>query len=659
MLYLESVFIGALRIIGFCIIIFVIKTIVSAKKQSQFGFDYLIPRLVTFLSVIIITGFLLTQLNAYDSFVLLTIIWVFMLLIFLNLNKKSPLKTQLKIIKTRSLIYIVKTIENRQPLINFKKIKKKRAALQTFKTSKKPKQKLSITHIYWQMGIGFLMAILGFFSRLYFYRFDRYALSDIWYKDLSRMKDLSDQVWFFHSGSMTGEFLLINLYGTLTGLSDSIALESFGLIEVAILALVIFWFCYRSFNRSFFPALSSSLFFIFFYMFLPINIDLSTMHKSVFLALIIGLPAILFIHSPKILKGKISTYFRWMIYIFTATFLINLFVAIYVLFPIVLLSFLLRYKDVYIRKSFYAYSISTVFIFLMHYVASLVLGQDFLNFIASNIYAYNTYTYTPQLAVPINELLLVYGYLACSLTALVLPFAVKNIKKWSFILVLLIQLDLLLLAAIYKVDFIDLDLLNQALTVFIPVMVGISLYLLGMFTKTIIKPKREFIAVKLLLSLSISGLVLFYLYDDTIAKIPFRKEVKNEQVLAAYDKIENDLLPYSYGVVNDEQTKVISMGNHFFLPYNYFFSEYLNQDLEYFKNKENLIYLRNNPGIIPPKSILVFDYKDRENSIQIEKALQTLKQRGRNIRIFYKNSLVSVYEIINEPKQSHVRELLF
>ena len=90
-----------------------------------------------------------------------------------------------------------------------------------------------------------------------------------------------------------------------------------------------------------------------------------------------------------------------------------------------------------------------------------------------------------------------------------------------------------------------------------------------------------------------------------------------------------------------------------------FFSEYLNQDLEYFKNKEDLIYLRNNPGITPPKSILVFDYKDRENSIQIEKALQTLKQRGRNIRIFYKNSLVSVYEIINEPKQSHVRELLF
>ena len=62
------------------------------------------------------------------------------------------------------------------------------------------------------------------------------------------MKELSEQVWFFHSGSMTGEFLLINLYGTLTGLSDSIALESFGLIEVAILALVIFWFCYRSFK---------------------------------------------------------------------------------------------------------------------------------------------------------------------------------------------------------------------------------------------------------------------------------------------------------------------------------------------------------------------------------------------------------------------------
>jgi len=185
MLYLESVFIGALRIIGFCLIIFVVKTIVSAKKQSQFGFDYLIPRLVTFLSVIIITGFLLTQLNAYDSFVLLTIIWVFMLLIFLNLNKKSPLKTQLKIIKTRSLIYIVKTIESRQPLINFKKIKKKRAALQNFKN---PKQKPSTTHIYWQIGIGYFMGILGFFSRLYFYRFDRYALSDIWYKDLSRMK---------------------------------------------------------------------------------------------------------------------------------------------------------------------------------------------------------------------------------------------------------------------------------------------------------------------------------------------------------------------------------------------------------------------------------------------------------------------------------------
>ncbi|MDQ7918416.1 hypothetical protein RBU60_12620 [Mesonia sp. MT50] len=619
MLYLDSIFIGASRIVGFCCIIFLIKFLVSVKNQSQFGFDYFIPRLVTFLSAIIIIGFLLTQLNAYDSFISLTIILGFMFFLFLNLKKN----------------------------------KNKR------KTPNKHREELSKTHINWQIGLGLLIAFLGFISRFYFYRFDRYALSDIWYRDLSNMKELAYQKWFFLPSTMTGEFLLINFYGTITGLSDSMALESFGLIEVATLALVIFWVTYRSFKRLFFPALTTSLFFTFYYMFLPINIDLTTMHKSVFLSLIIALPIILFVHSPKILNAKISTFFRWMIYLCTATFLIDSFVSIYILFPVILLSFLLKYKDVYVRKSFYAYLISAVFIFIIHYIASLVLGQDFFSFIASNIFSYNTYTYTPQLILPLEQLLLYYLYLSLGLTLLSLFFAIKSIKDWSLILILITQIDLLLLAAVFEVDFLDLDLLNQVLSVFIPILIGIFLYYVNLLFKAIVKLKKEFVFLKLVLSFTLIGLVLYSLYDTTMDKIPFNKEIKNEQILAAYDKIENRLLPFSFGVVNHGENQVISTGNHFFLTYEYFNTEYIKQDQDYFKHKDDPIYLHKNPAVVLPNSIFVFSYKNEENSAQLENTLAILKQRGRKIHTFYSNSLLNVYEIINEPEKTHVKDLLF
>jgi DNA-directed RNA polymerase specialized sigma subunit len=107
------------------------------------------------------------------------------------------------------------------------------------------------------------------------------------------------------------------------------------------------------------------------------------------------------------------------------------------------------------------------------------------------------------------------------------------------------------------------------------------------------------------------------------------------------------------------------------MNYEFFLSEYLVKDALYFQNKKNKLFLAANPNVVLPNSVLVFvsaKAKSTDNGVVAEHAqlkkslletLQTLKNRGRKVIVFYQTDLLTVYEIINEPGASKIHDLVF
>lgn len=311
--------VGPLRITLLLFFLFFLKKLITKKKLGQHGLDYFVPLYVISISVTIGTGFILTQLNAYDLVTTIIIFFLFMTFIFLNLKRKKSILKQLQKIRNRIILYISKNFEDNKHLITRKNFK------DTLSKRSTKEQRLKRL---WQIAVGGFLGLFAFLSRYYYLQFDTFSFSDLWFVELSYVKDITAQHWFFVSDSMVGEYLIINLYAGLSGISDMIALRSFGLLESALLAIIIYWVVSKITITRRSPGLFAALFFIVLYKFLPLNLDLMTQHKSIFLALTLALPTLIFIIKPKLLKQNLVAYSRWMTYIFCAVLLTNLFVSL-------------------------------------------------------------------------------------------------------------------------------------------------------------------------------------------------------------------------------------------------------------------------------------------------------------------------------------------
>ena len=90
----------------------------------------------------------------------------------------------------------------------------------------------------------------------------------------------------------------------------------------------------------------------------------------------------------------------------------------------------------------------------------------------------------------------------------------------------------------------------------------------------------------------------------------------------------------------------------------------------YLSNLKNKEYFIKNPDNVLPKSVIVFVYKQKSETItslddsynisgEILQQINTLKKRGRKINVIYSNEVFDVYEIINKPNESRINDLIF
>jgi len=654
---------GPLRIILLFVLILLIHRIVSTRISAQSALNFLVPTIALVMAAVLLGGFILILTGIFDIFVIISIIIGLAVLAFMNLNFKQPLKAQLRKIYTRSLLYITIKMEKGQRFLDRDNIIKPK--------HKHPEHGLSQYHRNWQLAIGLLLPVLTYISRSSLFQEDVYTLSSSWFSKLNFINGISANTWFFQTGEMMGDYLLINLYAKLTHITNAQALQSFGLLESALLSLIIYWLVFKI-SRKQAPGIFAGLSFALFYGFLPINIDLIAEHKSVFTALIIALPTMYFCIYPQSFSYSKKAKFYWLITLFSAILLLDLFVGVLLLLPYLLVLFIFKLKDnlKQITQVLLAYFFSLAFIGTIYGIAALLIKEDFGDFILSNFYSFDTYTYNPHLVAPFRDLMNYYQIAAVVFLLIAIYNYFKKSHKWLASLVFLSFINLMF--GIYQLDtgLVDLDILSQVLCIFLPIFFGIILnVMVNLFSIFNFSPKVGIRLEVIIGSIVITVLTIFTF--PSVATLNFKENKTENVVFKAYSKIQSQNLPYSYAVVNALPYFSFSRNSHYYYNYDYFNNTYIELDRRFNRYKNNLEYLQNNPDIILPETMYVFVYKDIQEANQAKKAivekqrnltlerLELLKMKGRDVDVYYEDETLEVYQIENRERASNINELLF
>ena len=646
--WFSATLLGPLRILLFFLIFYIFYRLTAVKISDQTGIEFFVPRFVMGFSAAIIGSLFLTQINGFDTMLILMITSLFFILSFLNLKRTKPLKPQLQKIYSRVILYVVIRFETNRSLVERKNFRKR-----------KPESAESRKTKFWQIGISLFIFAAIFVSRYYFLQYDNYLLSSSWYEDLDKVKSIGEQTWFSVVSDSMGGYAIISLYAKISGLSDMLALSNVGFMESALLAVIIYWALYKITHKHG-PGLLAALVFGFGYSIIPLNIDSVLQHKSVFLSMTLALPLMIFNMYPTSFRQKKSNYFVWSIISILALSFLNLFIALGVLLPFILICLAMNpsEKRAYNFRALIAYGISAVIIILTYFIVSFFLQESFVDVFMSKLASFDYYTYTPNLILPFSELIWYYLIITLILGASAAFLIFKRSSRWRSISTILIFVIFLLTIYVADIPFLDDDLLLQLISVFLPMVIGLFFYLVYQPFYALIRQldASNLTEISLVFMLAVG---IFYVGKS---KASITSEVFNakKDVLHAYFEIENSRLPYSYAVVNTANNSRVSRGGHYFLSYGDFNASYLQKDEVFHRYRAEEEYLKTHPEIILPSSVFVFvpNRLNADISEEVLKNLQILKRRGRELKPIYEGASVQVFEIVNIPKSSKINDLL-
>jgi len=516
------------------------------------------------------------------------------------------------------------------------------------------------------------IAVITFASRVYFFKYDSYSLSALWIGDLETLVGFDAQQWFGGQSSVVGDLAYVNFYGKIANVTPEIALQSIGILESVLLSVLIFWVVSKVTASKHIAPTIAALIFGTVYTLSPLNIYFVLQNRPIFLALTFGLPLMVYYLKPGLLKmNKIQFFFAFLL-VFFAIGLIDVF-TLGILFPPFMLTglFLARKKAGNFKwVGLLAYVVSIICILGLYAVIGLYYQTDLRIFLHSNFLAVSSYTYIPQLVVDLDILLGYYRIASAVAAVFILVYTFWAKEDWRAALAFLIYFNLLLVIRSMSSVWVDDDLLTQGLSVFMPIVAGISVaVIVRMFIPLFRNFYRWNPVVVAAFIIGFLGIAISR-QEANLGELT-ESDPTQREVLEAYDNITRDYFPYSYAVVNNNRTQILSSDKHYFMNYSDFLYEYPQQDSIYFKNINNPKFMKEHADEVLPKSVLVFIF-DEEKSADSETyadngalkpilmdQLALLKRRGRKVRLFYDNRHVQVYEVVNQPKASRISDLIF
>ncbi|MDP5231334.1 MAG: hypothetical protein NWQ38_13155 [Cellulophaga sp.] len=657
MFLFDSVLLGPLRMLMLFFGVLLVHQIITRQAITNYTLDYIVPRLAIYCASVLILIFVLIQINMYDMFSLLLILLILLILVYFQ--SKNPFHI-IKGINAKRKSFLLNFFKFIERDISFKKL---------FKNNERYLYPRKINFI---LVSAFALGLTTFISRYIFLKNDLYTLSDLWIKNLDKIKAFNTGSWFQKGLEVNGELAFINFYAKITSTSDEMAMHSFGLIESFGLAIILYWLVKNLVKSQFKAPIIAVLFFAVFYRYLPININLLLEHNPLYFAFCFALPAMLFTVKPRIFKGTERSFFIALLLLYLAISLTSLFVYV-ILLPLYFVPALvlnLNKNSKFVLKSILAYFLSLAISFGVYYLASIYTSQSFKEFLITSFLQVNSYTYFPQLIVPLDQLLLIYTIVGWFTAGFLVFLVYKNRRKWMPALVFQLFFNAFMLLNKINSIWFDKDLYFQSLAVLLVISFGILVGIVVYFFKITIPKKPVLRAISLSIFFAIL-LIFSYLTNGFYDYNTKESEVLKADILKVYDELSNDYLPYSYAVVNQAYGQSISANMHHFITYDDFITNYVKRDSIYQIVKDNKQVIKDHPEYILPQSVFVFIAKNaKENSKYdlatsetvlsvLEQQLAQLKKKGRNIALFYQDDYMQVYQIINKEKASKIDDLIF
>jgi hypothetical protein len=652
---INGMLLGPFRLAVLGIGFFILYRWVTKKPLVQNDLDWAFVNLSRYMSILMVVLFCLVFIKAYDLFTIFLLFMVFLGLKYLDLKNYKNLNRRLSRKKMPFLVAFFDFIE-------------KRPGKEKLWQERKPFWKASKNYIALVLA---LVGALTFLSRYLFLKYDLYTLSGLWLKDLERVKSIDQGIFMANDLNLRGEPILIDLYAKITGISQEVALSSFGLLEHVGLVLMLYWLISKlSGSKLALPLFAVGLFAIG-YGFLPININLLHQHNPEFLALIMAIPLMYFVAGKPAVLPKGVSLFGFVLPVAIAISATSIFIGFLIVPLFLSLLAIIRVTPLErLGKITKAYAFGALSVLVLYGFMSWFKGYVFLDFLLTNLIQVNTYTYFPQLAVSLDELLLYYDYMSWLGVLLLLPLFLRDKGKWGAILAFSLFTILLLMLRNIDWPWFDNDILMQCLPWFLVLQLVLVLRVLGACLDVVlptISSHKKSLRLSLL-SLILVGVLLFNGSTEYSLK---EKEPLKKELLKAYGTLSMGNLPYSYGVVNQGYGLTLAKGSHHFMGYAEFLDAYPKRDALYHAIKDDKNYLRAHPKLALPPSIFVFVSKPDASISEyglvtppevrrgIGELLRNLRKKGRHIETFFEDENLQVYEIVNKEDSSELNALIF
>ncbi|MGY5351269.1 hypothetical protein ACXGQW_01635 [Wenyingzhuangia sp. IMCC45533] len=639
-MFLDPTYFGPLRIILLVLLAFTFNKYVFKYQLQKDKINFFVRKFMKYGSVLYLLTIFLNQIGHYDMFLMMLVIIIIIISHHLGIRFRNVLK--LKNIANDLLLEYIKDLEN------------------SYLKSQKPKllthKNYMFIHILFLVNIALIVSVL-----FYFFNYDVSSSTTIWVEDLIKTDGFQKGFWFSTTNEQFGDYPFISLYANFMGLTPELALKTFGLLEITLLSIVVFWLADRLTKGSFILSSIAMLVVVFLLIYYPVSTSAITFHHSMYLSLSIAIPLMVYTleQQERIYKSPVFAYKYTLI--FLTVFFINLSTALIVL-------------PIYFVLVFVIKDAKKTLVFFVPYILSIVSGcvlvsifssQGLGNYLRTNLISLNSFYEEDYLLQKLSVITNVYLGVLLMMT-IVVAIAAKKLKTDRRVLLILVFT--VAVFALSRLDniYVDKDSLSIILRVFAP----LSIIVLCFFLYKYIVKKPWLVKYKnqAVINTLFSALLVFVYYNfhQKIDKKKYQKINTTNQVLKVYNKILTQNLPNTYMVINNNDEITIHSTKHESLYYQDFVENYLDKDSIYQKYKEVKKVMRENPNYGLPSSVFVFEYPTEATKNEfvmqqksLDSILQVLNQRNRMVLAYYQQEGIKVYEIVNKKNASKINSLMF
>ena len=620
--------------------------------------------------LILIDVMLLTFFGMYDFISLLVTLLILPFLIFVLKERRQGFTfTEIfNRIETRVISHHVRWIENTVTFWDnlIGNAKKKRSELAKKKLSNATPQLLA-----------FITASVAAVIRIIPAVNNSAPFSRTWYFELTNVKALSLQQYFDVFPEPKGMHTIVHVFSTLTQITPELILHILGALTSFFLALIIYWVInvITDYKNQMAALFGMAIYAITPMYLSPIILDLEVEANSISLALTFAIPTCIFFLRR--IRSEDKTFWFYTVMGVFATALINIFVFLIVLLPIMVLGLLtIPFKE-YTQRMLRAllYLLASSLLAISPYVIFCVWnGISLRDFFQQELFDTLVFSYFPNLITYLDELSIYYLIGAGIL--IVINIALLTRKKLDQKKELVFLFLFSLVAYIYTPYFpfsyilIDPDQLNLFYAVTIAVFLGLVFLNISRLFSFLLRKSPKVYKAANVSSMITFIVVIIFLQKGVLVSRALPETLPNG-FFEAYYSIVDERVPYTYATVGPELDRQLALNRHFFMNYEFFLDNYGVIDSLY---QQYLTLPKESRAgeDIPPASIFLFLEKPPYSGIQqgilynSQNTMSDMQQwisvfeglEGRKIEVYYESEDAIIYEIINRGEESRINTVL-